>query len=516
MVFDRIERLFAELGDHDVVSRWEHGVRARDFATGAVASLRRIADTGQCVNKKPTGRDSRTEPTPAGSPPEPTNYRVDRVFAPMPRQRPTTQSQPRQATQVASEILERTRTRSRTVPPSAATNAEAELTLRRELSRLQRQLSEAQRELANKDEELATEVEKRLAEVEAHAAREDEIRELHARIDELSAYEARTKGIEQRLADQVAAADELARAIEKEHSRTAAAEARVDELTRSFDETRTLWSTERKMLEDRANNEAAALEAKRKAAVDAGEETLTAATARLRESNEQQLTDLRAAHERSIQALRGELEPKVIEANSLAEERERLLHEITELKNEAVRVATEREEAHQRELLAQIETHASDQAQLARTHAAEVARITADKEAQIIAAQQEQRLSEGKVKTLEDTVEGQREALKPLQRELAELKEKVAALETDKRTLEDRQIAAGEAAATLLEQQSALREQVETQSSEIRRAAMDRMRFVAYLEEGLAMLGALPPTERDAGDAEITITRTATKDSAAE
>ena len=42
--------------------------------------------------------------------------------------------------------------------------------------------------------------------------------------------------------------------------------------------------------------------------------------------------------------------------------------------------------------------------------------------------------------------------------------------------------------------QDVLREQLEAKERETRRAAMDRMRFVAYLEEGLAMLGALPPT----------------------
>ncbi len=45
----------------------------------------------------------------------------------------------------------------------------------------------------------------------------------------------------------------------------------------------------------------------------------------------------------------------------------------------------------------------------------------------------------------------------------------------------------------------------EAAEAEVRRTSLDRLRFVAYLEEGLAMLGALPPADA-AHEAEITVT----------
>jgi len=426
-----------------------------------------------------------------GTPTEATNYRVDRVFAPAPRIR--------DSAQVAAEILERTRPRQSTPPATTpVTAAEGELTLRRELSRLQRQLSEAQRELANKDDELATEVEKRLADLAVQEARSEQVRELQARVDELAAYEARTKGVEARLQDQIAAADELAQAIEKEHARTQTAETRVDELTRAFDQTRALWSAERSLLEERARAEIDAAEAKRKAQAESTEEALATTTARLRDAHDGEVAELRSAHERALAALRGELVPKALEAHNLAEERVRLASEIAALKVEATRVGAERDELHARELQQALESHATEQAQLARTHAAELARTITEKDEQLIALQQEVRMAEVKQKSFDDAVEGLRESLKQAQRELAESREKTNGLEADKITLQDRLIASGEAADRILEEQRSLREQIEASESEVRRAGMDRMRFVAYLEEGLALLGALPPAEQAA------------------
>jgi chromosome segregation ATPase len=419
-----------------------------------------------------------------------TNYRVDRVFAPLPRTREAS------ASQVANQLLERTRPRHQTGQQSIPGESE-EVALRRQLSRLQRQLSEAQRELANKDDELAAEAERRLEVVRVHEDLLEHQRELQARNDELLAYEARTRGVEQRLQDQIAAADELAQLVEKEHARTAAAESRIDELTRAFDETRALWNTERTMLDDRARTEVAAVEAKRRAAVEAGEEAIAASTSRLREAHEGELAELRAAHERSLSTLRGELEPKALAAHVLAEERERLLNEIAGLKNEIVRTAAERDETRMRELSQAAEAHASDMDALVRGHVKEIARVTLERDELIIAAQQEARLAEAKVKTLEDSVEALRESLKKAQREVGEAKERCTVLEADKHTLEDRLIVVGENADKMLEDQRLLREQIEAAESEVRRTSMDRLRFVAYLEEGLAMLGALPPATHD-------------------
>ncbi|GEM_PF-2173741 len=447
------------------------------------------------TKKRPSGRDSRTEPNPIGTPPEAvTNYRVDRVFAPTPR--------PREASQVANQLLERTRPLRQTTPPIAGESEE--LALRRQLSRLQRQLAEAQRELANKDDELAAEAERRLEIVHLNETLADQQRELQARNDELISYEARTRGVEQRLQDQIAAADELAQLVEKEHVRTAAAEARVDELTRAFDETRALWNTERAMLDDRAKAEVLAVETKRRAAIEAGEEAIATSTTRLREGHEAEIAELRAAHERSLSTLRGELEPKAVAAHSLAEERERLLNDIAALKNEVVRTAAERDENRIREIAQAAETHATEMDGLVRMHANDLARISREKDEQIIAAQQEARLADVKVKALEDSVEGLRESLKKAQREVAEARERCTVLEADKHTLEDRLIVVGENADKMLEDQRTLREQIEAAENEVRRTSLDRLRFVAYLEEGLAMLGALPPADTT-HDAEITV-----------
>src|SRR5688572_6745418 len=94
--------------------------------------------------KKGAGpRDDRQEPDVEGTG---GNFRVDRVF-----------DAPRGAS--PQPVPARVRTTGRTVPPLSTDAADAELALRRSLSRLQRQLADAQRELANKDEELAAEVE---------------------------------------------------------------------------------------------------------------------------------------------------------------------------------------------------------------------------------------------------------------------------------------------------------------------------------------------------------------------
>ena len=86
-----------------------------------------------------------------------------------------------------------------------------------------------------------------------------------------------------------------------------------------------------------------------------------------------------------------------------------------------------------------------------------------------------------------------REGLKKIQREAADAAERASQLEADKQMLEDRLQLAVATAEKLVEDKRQLREQVEASERETRRNAMDRMRFVRYLEEGLALLGALPP-----------------------
>jgi hypothetical protein len=422
-----------------------------------------------------------------------TNYRVDRVFAPPPRARPT-----ETAADAANAVLEKRRTTS-TIPPvlgAAATEppeAELELSLRRQLSRLQRQLAEAQRELANKEDELAAEVEKRLVDQATLETLTEQTRQTAARLEELSALESRTLGIDQRLQDSLAAYDELALRLDREREAVFAANAKVDELTRGFDETRALWNAERSMLEERSAAEAHQLESQRKAALEAAEQTLVAATTRLREAHESELTELKEAHERSLSSLRGELEPKALEAHNLAEERESLKSEISRLESEAVRVAAERDETHAREIKQLTEAHELALAAQARTAAVELAKVIADRDLQVLGQQQLVRSGESQIAALEDTGNTLRETQLKLQRELAEAKERTTQLEGELDTTESRRALAQSMAEKLLEDQRSLKSQLEASNSEGRRNAMDRMRFVAYLEEGLALLGALPP-----------------------
>lgn len=447
------------------------------------------------TTKRGGNRDNRVEPIPAGTPAETvTNYRVDRVFAPPPRARPT-----EAAADAANAVLEKRRTTS-TIPPVVGTapaaeppEAELELSLRRQLSRLQRQLAEAQRELANKEDELAAEVEKRLIDQATVEGLTELNRQQTARLDELAALETRTQGIDQRLQDSLAAYDELALRLDRERESVFAANAKVEELTRGFDETRALWNAERSMLEERSAAEAQQLEAQRKSALEAAESALATATARLREAHESELTELKEAHERSLSSLRGELEPKALEALNLAEERERLKSEISRLENEAVRVADEREETHARELKQLTESHELALAAQVRTAAAELAKVNADRELQILGQQQLVRSAESQITALEETGNSLRETQLKLQRELAEAKERTTQLEGELDSTETRRALAQSTAEKLIEEQRSLKAQLEASNAEGRSNALDRMRFVAYLEEGLAMLGALPP-----------------------
>jgi chromosome segregation ATPase len=439
-------------------------------------------------------RDSRQDP-PAPDEPAATNYRVDRVFA-------TPRTTTRDPSQVASELL--ARRPSTTAPPfTGAPGEDVEVSLRRQLSRLQRQLAEAQRELANKDDELAAEAEKRMALVSAHDAALEQLRTHQAQLEDLPALEARARGLEQRLTEAIAAADELADVVEKERRAASIADANAAGLQRSFDETRTLWNTERKTLEERAAAENAQLEAQRKAAVTAGEEALAQATARMTEAHEAELAQLREAHERSLSTLRGELEPKVAEARTIAEDRERLASKVAALEADAVRATAERDEERTRTQAQLAEQHAAELAAHARTHAAELASAIAERDGQLVQLQQAVRTAEDRAKAADDELATLREAHKKLQRDAAEASERAGQLEADKQLVEDRLQLAVATAEKLLEAQKQLREQLDAAERETRRNAMDRLRFVAYLEEGLALLGALPPAAEQPEPPEI-------------
>ena len=435
-----------------------------------------------------------------------TNYKVDRVFAPAGRARPT-----ETAAEAANTVLERRRTTA-TIPPvlagaaasAEATDGELELSLRRQLSRLQRQLAEAQRELANKDDELAAEVEKRLSEASDVESLSETNRQLQNQIEELQAADAKNQGIDARLQDSLAGYDELSVRLDRERETVFAANARVDELTRAFDETRSLWNIERAMLEERATDERSQLETQRKAALDAAEAQLTTATMRQREAHEASVSELKEAHERSLSTLRGELEPKALEARNLAEERERLSSEIVALKSEAIRAAAERDEAHTRDIKQLTETNAAELATQQRTSGAELAKVIADRDLQILGLQQLIRSGEAREQSLEDTANALRETQLKMQRELTEAKERTAQLEGENESIENRRALAQATAEKVIEEAKLLKGQIEARDAEARRNTMDRLRFVAFLEEGLALLGALPEVvTMDADEPEV-------------
>jgi chromosome segregation ATPase len=188
-----------------------------------------------------------------------------------------------------------------------------------------------------------------------------------------------------------------------------------------------------------------------------------------------------------------------VQAHSLAEERERLIAELATVRNETIRDTVEREEEYKRELQQTVEEKDAELAALARTHAAEIARVTTERESQIIAMQQSLKAAEITRNALDDQIEQLRTTLKTVQREASELKERVAALESDKHQAVDAAERGKLELESLREAQRTAAEQLEANAAEIRRNTAERRKFVAYLEEGLALLGALPPTA-DAAD----------------
>jgi len=448
------------------------------------------------MKKPPGGRDARQEPAPDAPEESAANFRVDRVFSSQPQTPGTTTpaggatgTRPPVSASTAS-LMSSARTRRVTNTSSAET--ESELSLRRQMSRLQRQLADAQRELANKDDELAAEVEKRADAIDAHDALLEELQLHKAHLDELLAYRARTTGVEQRLQESVATADELVHVLELERGKLAAATSRGDELQAHFDDARSRWTAERLKLDEQRATETAAIEASKRTAIEAAGAAMEAATERLRAAHEEELAQLRGAHERSVATLRGDLEPKALQARSLAEERERLTSELAAVKTEHARVSAERDEAHQRELTHVSELHASDQTALMQRHATELARVTSERDEKAEAVEQAGRAAELREQYWETTVASLREAQKKLQREVAEAKERIAALETDKASVDERLATATATSTQLSDDKRALTEKLEASETEARRNALDRARFVAYLEEGLALLGALP------------------------
>jgi chromosome segregation ATPase len=374
-----------------------------------------------------------------------------------------------------------------------SSDPEAELSLRRQLSRLQRQLADAQRELANKDDELAAAVEKRLEIQAAYDVILDEQRQTRLLVDEAIADRTRTAGIEQRLQEANAAADELRHQLERERSERATIAVQLDEVQAAFDKARTSWREESAAIDEQHIAQIAQLEQQKKAAVEAAEQAMKTATERQFQAHEAELDALRVAHQRALSALRGELEPQVAQARNLSAEIERLKSELAAQAAEHQTLLAERVELDKWEMQQQAEAHASELGAVQRAHAAEVARLNEEVSAANQAGQLIERNSSLREQLWEQTVQTLRDSQKKLQQEIADARERAAQAEASKWSVETRLVGTLQALEKANDELRELREKLDSEQTESRRNALDRQRFAAYLEEGLAMLGALPP-----------------------
>jgi chromosome segregation ATPase len=425
------------------------------------------------TTKKPV--DPRQEPDEV---PVAENLKVDRVFA-----------APRPAAGTR-------RPSGRTLPPLAGETADAELALRRQLSRLQRQLADAQRELANKDEELAAEVERRVELTTAAEAVQRDRDELVEKSQELAEYRARTEGLDRRLQDAVAAADELRHQLEREHAERQTLAKQLEEQYAAFERTRALWKDESALVAEQHAAELSKVESAKRVAVELVEQQMGAALDRQRDHYEAEIVELKAAHERSLAALRGELEPKVAVARNLSEEIERLNSELAAAKAEHVRDVTERTELHKWETQQQAETLSAQLATAERHHQQEIQKRDEEIAAKTEALAQAERNATLREQLWEQTTSGLRESQKKLQQEIAEVKESLVQSEAAKASFEQQLT---EALAQVDKLTAELRE-LEAKHTDLetvaRNSALDRQRIVAHLEEGLAMLGAIPPDSK--------------------
>jgi chromosome segregation ATPase len=445
------------------------------------------------TKKGPGSRDHRSEPDAGGSS---NQFRVDRVFI-APRPVPASAAIPgKRPTTPPATVAEATQ------PPPVVGRAdtETELSLRRQLARLQHQLSESQRELANRDEEVAAAVEKRIEIQSAYDVLLDQHRELLQRAHDAEDVATRVTGIEERLATATAEADELRHQLERERSERATIALQLDEAVVAFERARKEWRDESSLIDQQHATQLAQLDHQKRAALDAAEQAKTAALDRQREAYEAEIDALRVAHEREVAAMSGELEPKVAEARNLSAEIERLTSELAASHAEQQTLLAERIELHKWETAQAEESHAAELAAQARTHATEIARLNE----LVSAANQAGELIERKASLREQlwdqTVSKLRESQKKLQQELAQEKEKAAQAEGNTTALEQRVAAAQETIDKLETEVRELRKQLEVVDQETRHSGFDRERFAAYLEQGLAMLGKLPP----AGDDDIT------------
>ncbi|HTL35993.1 MAG TPA: hypothetical protein VL326_22840 [Kofleriaceae bacterium] len=441
------------------------------------------------IKKGPGNRDHRADPD-EGSTSE--KFRVDRVFVPTTRREATGTGSPSSAPRRSGS----------TMPPVLGTAPgmdDAELALRRQLSRLQRQLADAQRELANKDEELAAAVEKRVELQTAFDSALGQLRDAHLAIEDIKADYQRLAGLEQRLTDVTAHADELQHQLERERAERASIALALDDHTAQFDRARALWRDETSLAQEHHAAELTKVEVEKRRAIDAAEGAMKVVMERQEKANAEKLAELEAAHERALAALRGEMEPKVAahvaEARNLAAEIERLTSEIAAVRTEHQREMAERNDLNKWESQQAAEAAAAELAAATRKHEAEIAKCNEELAAKVQALTTAERAAQQREQLWEQTTNGLRESQKKLQLEVADTREKLAQEGASKWNIEQRLVTALQSAEHASARIQELEKRVEIAEGESRRNELDRQRFAAYLEEGLALLGALPPKD---------------------
>jgi chromosome segregation ATPase len=446
------------------------------------------------VTKKVVGKDPRAEADDETVPAE--QFRVDRVFGGPPPKRESIPNMRESMRESVQNLRESSNRKPATLPPisSGTESGDTELALRRQLSRLQRQLSDAQRELANKDEELAAAVEKRVDIAKQFEETLIQLREAQAEIDDLNDAKSLAAGIEQRLQDAVAAADELNHQLERERSERATIEAQLQQTNTTFEKARLLWKEETALAEQHHTVELDKAEQARRAAIDAAEAAKDAAIERAKQAHEAEQEELRAAHERELSVIRGELEPKVAEARNLAGEIERLTSELAAARSEHMRELGERAELYKWEQQQAADTHAAALATVERKLESEKAAVEAELAATKDTLGITERNATLREQLWEQTTAALRDSQKKLQQDLAEARERGTQAEASKTSLEQRLATLQEQLDDITSSHRDLELRVNAAEAEARRNMLDRERFAAYLEEGLAMLGAVPPS----------------------
>jgi chromosome segregation ATPase len=163
-----------------------------------------------------------------------------------------------------------------------------------------------------------------------------------------------------------------------------------------------------------------------------------------------------------------------------------------------VRDVAERVELHKWEMQQQAETHSAQLATEVRHHAGEIARRDEEIEAKTQAVSQAERNSELREQLWEQTAAALRDSQKKLQQELSESKEKSVQADASKWSVEQRLVSTLAQIEKHTEEMRSFKERLDAAETQARVSALDRQRFVAYLEEGLAMLGAIPPSAESA------------------